>query len=143
MSTRARLSAAVSKLTVRQWGAVVRILPVVENQYTGSAADPERAEATIAAIVARQNLKADIQGARRGTQMQGSVQFAARTTRVFIKAADYAALGYTVRQGDRVILVEDGAEQMRVALVETTDVGGTTLELTPAHEPAPDEEAAP
>lgn len=72
----------------------------------------------------------EISGQRVGPLLTGSTQFAHSSAEVWISAAEYLTLGYTVRKND-VIVLQDMPGQPRYAVtqVAVTDQGDVTLFL--------------
>lgn len=127
----------LSRLAARSvdgvWGEVVRITPLLATPYAIPSADPTRPAATVRVIVSMQNSDGNLEGNRRGTQMQGNSVIGLRPVRVFIRAGTYAAIGSTLIPGDMVELIDTdngrAGERYTVTRVATGDTGDVTLEV--------------
>lgn len=131
MTTRDRLARHVSRVTERTWGEAVQIVPRLASDYSAASADPDRPATTVRGIVSVEQKETDMQGSRRGTQMQGTVNIATETTHVFLRPETVTALGYAIRKDDMVVLL-DRAEEDRflVTNVATLDGLDVLLNLT-------------
>lgn len=102
------IAAAAFEAVASTFGESIRIEPLVSSEYAGAIADPGRAIATARATVALSPAIDGLEG--RGAAMQGVTRLAQREARIWFSPADYAGIGYELRSGDRVVLVERPSE---------------------------------
>lgn len=126
------IAATAFEAVARTFGESVRIEPLVSSEYAAAAADPDRAIATVRATVALSPATDGLEGRRRGSEMQGFTRLALRDARIWFSPADYAGIGYGLRSGDRVVLVERPGEPPYLVAREpvASDRGDVSVDLT-------------
>lgn len=125
------IAAAAFEAVAGTFGETVRIEPMVSSEYIEAAPDPDRATALSRSVVSFTPTTDGLDGRRSGSNMQGVTQVAHRAATLWITPADYAAIGYDLRSGDRVVLVErPGTPGYRVARAPVwSDRGDVTVYL--------------
>lgn len=99
-------AATAFRAVARAFGEAVRIEPIVSSEYADPIPDAERAPVDARATVSLSPTVKTFDGQRQGTKINTMTRFAERTASIWFPPADYAAIGYALRAGDKVILVE-------------------------------------
>lgn len=127
------LSRMAARSVDMAWGEVVRITPQIATAYAAPGPDPSRPMRDVRGVVTMQNADANLEGTRRGSQFQGAVVTGTRATRVYLRASVYAGLGFEVRAGDAVELIDTTndrkGERYSVTRVAISDTGDPVLEI--------------
>lgn len=112
-------------------GEIVRIEPVIQSEYADDAPDPERASKDALGVVSLTPTVEDTDGAKRGGKMSTATRLSLREGSVWFTPDAYAAIGYPLREGDRIILRERPEEQpYRVSSAPiTSDRGDVAVTL--------------
>ncbi|UYO50330.1 hypothetical protein KQX64_07080 [Rhodopseudomonas palustris] len=114
-------------------GDTVLIVPRLRGEYSEGPPDPDRPARTIKAVF---SLRPEVEAApidlgRHGGRLQGASKVAIAPATLWIRAAVFAGLGYELRQGDAVTLVElSGRPTYSVSRAVPNDVGDVTVILT-------------
>lgn len=119
-------SAAIAfRAIARAFGETVRIEPMVSSEYAEAVVDTSRPVTTVRAAVALSPSVSSLDGIR-GTSTLGL-----REARIWITPSDYVGIGYELRSGDRVILVERPSEPAYIVTraPESSDRGDVTAYL--------------
>lgn len=103
-------AATAFRAVARAFSEAVRVEPLVSSEYAEAQPDPEREAVETRATVALSPSVDNFGGVRQGTQIQTSTRFQGCDASVWFPPSVYAGIGYALRTGDRVVLVErDGA----------------------------------
>jgi predicted GNAT superfamily acetyltransferase len=105
VSFRARMTAATGVAADTAFAESVLIRPMVVNQHVGATADPARPERTVAGRFGRTPEVDDLSGAAPNRD-GGLSTVAGADAAVTLRAAVAAGLGYSLRRGDKVVLLE-------------------------------------
>ena len=108
-------------------GETAQVTPRVVSQYGGAAADPDRDAFEVVGIYAVAPENAAFRGQRQGAGVNSFANIAVHHPEFWIAAADYAAVGGDIRQGDLVVL---DAGRFNVSEVRPQDTGDALLLLT-------------
>ncbi|MFM9860666.1 hypothetical protein RUR49_19595 [Pseudoxanthobacter sp. M-2] len=130
MSFRARITAATAVAADTTFGERVLIRPMVVDQHIGATADSTRPERTVTGRFGRAPEVDDLAGS--ASQMgAGLSTVAGADAAVMLRAAGAAELGYAVRRGDQVMLLDrTGAPSFTVARVAPVQIEDVMLFLT-------------
>ena len=127
---RERLTAATGFAADSTFGERVLIRPRSVDQHSGDMADAARPERTVLARFGRMPETDDIGGAAPARET-GLTTVAGAAAAVTLRAAVVVALGFSVRRGDKVVLVDrSGAPSYTVARVAPIHVGDVMLFVT-------------
>lgn len=130
MSFRARIAAAAAVAADAAFGERVLIRPMVTDQHLGATADASRSEQTVIGRFGRTPEVDDLAGAA-SKQGAGLSTVAGGDAAVLLRAATVAGLGYSVRRGDQVALLErTGTPSFTVAQVAQAHVDDVIFFLT-------------
>lgn len=99
-------AATAFRAVARAFSERVRIVPLLSSEYAEGLADPDRAVVNTRATVALSPRVDDFDGVRQGRNLDTNTRFAERNASIWFPPAVYAAIGYRLRTGDRIVLVE-------------------------------------
>lgn len=100
------LAATAFRAVARTFSERVRVVPLLSSEYAEGVADPDRAPVNTRATVALSPRVDDFDGVRQGRNLDTNTRFAERNASIWFPPAVYAGIGYRLRTGDRVVLVE-------------------------------------
>lgn len=100
------LAATAFRAVARTFGERIRVVPLLSSEYAAGVADPDRAQVNTRATVALTPKVDGFDGVRQGRNIDTSTRFAERNASIWFPPAVYAAIGYGLRTGDRIVLVE-------------------------------------
>lgn len=125
------LEQAAQAVIADHMAKLVRLEPMIAVEYSTGTADPERPTRDVSGIFSRgtdtQRLKGDTEGAL----IRGAGRMAVGASELWIAAADAAAIGYRMRRGDVVALLEEaGQPRFQVSYAQPSPNGDLTLILT-------------
>ena len=124
------MTAAAGVAAETSFGERLLIRPMVVDQHLGATADSTRPERTVTGRFGRAPEVDDLAGAA-SKQGAGLSTVAGADAAVTLRAATVAELGYAVRRGDQVVLLErTGAPSFTVARVAPVHVEDVMLFLT-------------
>ena len=124
------MTAAAAVAADATFGERVQIRPMTVDQHRGGTVDGTRPERTVTGRFGRTPEVDDLGGAA-SKQGAGLSSVAGGDAAVTLRAATAAELGYTVRRGDQVVLLErTGAPSFTVARVAPVHVEDVMLFLT-------------
>jgi hypothetical protein len=104
-------AATAFEAVARAFGEKVRVEPMLSSEYSVGAPDPDRAQKEVRAIVSLSPSTEGFSGARQGSRSISTMtRLASRVARIWLKPEDYAAIGYELRAGDRIVFIERPAE---------------------------------
>lgn len=126
-----RLDALVGRAVARQYSEVVALQPTIAADYTERAPDPSRPAAEIKGIFSLEFSTDDLRGQRLKGEFAGVGRAVLGAACLQVMASAYAALGYAIREDDRIVLTErDGGPAYAVAAVHPLGDGDVLLVLT-------------
>lgn len=138
MSTRDLLSRVAARVVERTWGEAVLLTPRLVSDYGTSPVDPARPATVVRAIVSVEQKDGDLQGGRRGTQMQGTTYISMERVHLYLRPETIEGLGYEVKKGDFVTLSERPAPNTYlVEHIAELDGGETQINLNRTNTSAP------
>lgn len=116
----------------RAFGETVLVLPMKAERNAAPSVDPDRASATIRAVISiapeERGLFADRKG---GANTLGPTRVQSAGTWATVSAAELARLGYRPGQGDVIVLMDrPEPHRYRVIQADLDDLGAATLHLT-------------
>jgi len=100
------IAATAFRAVARTFSEPIRIEPLVSSEYAEAAPDPARTIVLTRATVALTPTVDGLEGRRRGSDMQGVTTLAQRKAMIWFPPAVYSSIGYELRAGDRVVLVD-------------------------------------
>lgn len=104
-------AATAFRAVARTFGEAVRIVPLRESEYAEALPDPARAPVDARAVVSLTPAMKDFDGARTGSGKASTMtRLSVRRANLWFSAEAYAALGYPLRAGDRILLTERPGE---------------------------------
>lgn len=104
------IAAAAFRAVANAFGEAIRIVPMISDEYTENSPDPERAPVDTRATVSLSPSVDNIDGARQGRKIGSTTRFAGRDASIWFPPDVYAGIGYCLRPGDLIILVERAGE---------------------------------
>lgn len=111
-----RAAATAFEAVARTFGEAIRIEPMVASEYATAVPDPGRPVKEARATVTLTPSVDNFDGARQGTKLTTQTRFAQREARIWFAPDAYAAIGYVLRVGDRIVLIDrDGTPVYRVS----------------------------
>lgn len=114
----------------KTFGETVRVVPMVQSEYAEGIADQERPVKDIDAIVTLTPSVEDFSGARDTGKIRTMTRLSSREASVWIAPEIYATIGYDLREGDGVVLVDRGNEPFIISRVgEPSDRGDFVLNI--------------
>lgn len=126
-----RLDAIVGRAVNRQWGEEIALQPAIPGEYTEWQPDPQRTETTVRGIFSSEFSSEDLRGERLKGEFAGVGRIAVGESCVLLMAEVYASLGYQLRAGDRLVLIErSGKPSYVVSANHPLDEGDALLVLT-------------
>jgi hypothetical protein len=124
------MTAATAGAADATFGERVLIRPMMTDQHLGATADANRPERTVVGRFGRTPEVDDLAGAA-SKQGAGLSTVAGADAAVTLRAATATGLGYSVRRGDQVVLLDRaGTPSFTVARVATIHVEDVMLFLT-------------
>lgn len=122
----AKLQSAVNKA----FGEAIRIIPQTRGQYGGPLADTARPPADVRAVFSTAPVAETMAGQRTGSELNGTTMFAHSSAEVWLDAETVAGLGYALRKGDAVQLLDrPGQPVYEISRPAPTDRGDVALLL--------------
>ena len=94
----------------REFGEVVRVVPLKESDYSEPSPDPDRRQVDVFAVVSLTPTTENLDGSRKGTKINTTTRFTQRSAAIWLRPEVYAAIGYELREGDRVLLTQRPSE---------------------------------
>lgn len=94
----------------REFGEVVRIKPRKSSDYTEPLPDPDRPQVDVYVVVLLTPTTDNLDGSRQGTKINTTTRFTQRSAAIWLRPEVYAAIGYELREGDRVDLIQRPSE---------------------------------
>ena len=94
------------KAVQREFGEVVRIVPLKESDYSDDLADPSRKQVDVYAVVTLTPTTENLDGSRQGTKINTTTRMAQREAALWLRPEVYAAIPYELREGDRVLMTK-------------------------------------
>lgn len=115
----------------REFGEVVRIEPRKEADYTDALPDPSRPARQLTAVVALTPTVDKFEGSREGSKINTGLRVSVREATIWLPPDTYAAIGYGLREGDRILLIERPQEpSYKISRApETSDRGDVVITL--------------
>jgi hypothetical protein len=99
-------AATAFRAVAKVFGEAVRVEPMLPaGELKPAAPDPNRAQVTTRGVIALSPTVSDFEGVRQGRSIDTSARVAERRASVWFDLSDYAAIGYALKPGDRVVLV--------------------------------------
>ena len=132
MTIRVLLDRLAGRAVERAFGEAVLVLPMKVTRNATATADPDRASATIRAVISiapeDRALFADRKG---GANTLGPTKVTLAGTWATVTAAEIDRLSYLPIQGDVMVPTDrPGQARYRVSQVDLDDLGAVTLQLT-------------
>lgn len=115
----------------REFGETVRVEPRQEADYTDALPDPTRPARQLTAVVALTPTVEKFEGAREGSRINTGSRISVREATIWLTPDAYAAIGYKLVEGDRVLLTERPQEPpyKLSRAPETSDRGDVVITL--------------
>lgn len=125
------IAAAAFRAVARTFSERIRVVPLISSEYAAGIADPDRETVDTRATVALSPKVDDFDGVRQGRNLDTNTRFAERNASIWFPPTVYAAIGYRLRTGDRIVLVERaGSPTYSVARDPvSSDRGDVTIRL--------------
>ncbi len=134
-----RLVTGADAVTTQVMGTRVEIIPrTVPARLSVAAPDPSRAVVEVRGIYSDAPDDGALQGQRHGSGagFKGNTVVVTATRTLWLSAATVSALGYDIREGDAVRLLEmPGQPLMSVAMSRSSELNDLSLTLTPEPQP--------
>ena len=100
------LAATAFRAVARTFSERIRVVPLISSEYADGVTDPDRAAVDTRAVVALSPKVDDFDGVRQGRNLDTNTRFSERNASIWFPTSVYAAIGYRLRPGDRIVLVE-------------------------------------
>ena len=115
----------------REFGEVVRIKPQKSSDYTEPLPDPDRPQVDVYVVVSLTPTTDNLDGSRQGTKINTTTRLTQRSAAIWLRPEVYAAIGYELREGDRVDLIQRPSEPLyKVSRApESSDRGDIVVSL--------------
>lgn len=94
----------------REFGEVVRVVPLKGRDYSDPFPDPARPQVDVFAVVTLTPTTENLDGSRQGTKINTTTRFTQREAAIWLRPEVYAAIKYELREGDRVLLTQRPSE---------------------------------
>lgn len=101
-----RTAAAAFRAVAGAFSEPIRIEPKAASEYSMAADDPARAPVDTRATVALSPAIESFNEQRQGGKASTSARFAVREARMWFPPDTYAAIGYPLRPGDRIVFTD-------------------------------------
>lgn len=124
---------AANAVQVAVFGEPVRIEPKAERQIRlgGAITNGTRPVRTVRGVFTNASASAPLEGSRRGADGRGTTSIAGFETMLALPAAIYASLGYELRDGDAIVLIDRADERWTIVKAgPPDDLGDITLILS-------------
>lgn len=126
-----RLDALAGRAVSAVFGEAILVKPTIKSEYRAGVPDPDRPEHETRGEFALEFDTEDLRGQRLRGEFAGVGRIVNAAAYVKVTDAEYAKLGYAVRNGDRVALTDRaGVPVYEVASVHPLDCGDHLLVLT-------------
>jgi len=130
------IDASSQAVMISKFGEDIRITPRLVGNYS-VATDPGRATKTVKGIPSFLPGAADMKGQRAGGDLVGASRIQISEAEVWLDAAGVASLGYELRKGDLVELLDKpGSPTFSIARADDHGDGALTLILTLEAQPS-------
>lgn len=110
-------------------GEAVSIVPRLKaGQFAVGAEDPDRDAIDVVGVPTFTQDDANLEGARRGGDPRGFTTLGNRVLAVWFSESEYQKIGYSIRQGDALIMKDRSLSQLySVVDAKTSDQGDVTV----------------